>query len=455
VACDEAAKAEAYIHEFQRASFAVFPRVAPGPREFTAQLHSHCFDVVVSVDTMREWTGLQALALLRNHNPDIPFILVSGDAGEDAVAECLSSGGTDCIDQSRPNLLPLAVALAVEERTLREERSRAEEELRRSQALYSALAENPTYGICRLDEHGRLLAANQALAAMLGYGSQGELLAAKVATELISTPAERAQLLDGCRLTGLISGLEVELTRKNGTPITVRLGGRRIHDETAVLEGCELILEDITAQRALEDHLRHLASTDALTGLANYRHLAEVLDREVKRSERTGRTFAVLLFDLDEMKQINDRHGHLAGDLALRRMADTLRLLCRSIDTPARYGGDEFLVILPETGAREARAIGRRICEHVAQDPAPPRVSTSVGVASYPGDGHTIDHLMLTADRALYRMKRRAVRPTRPSALQAIACETSRPSVKQSRATHLTAFEPLGQSTERGRPETR
>jgi CheY-like chemotaxis protein len=97
-------------------------------------------DVVISAVTMREWTGPQALALLREHNPDIPFILLSGDAGEGAVAECLLSGGTDCVDRSRPELLPLAGTRAVEDRTLREERHRPQGELFRSHALYCALS---------------------------------------------------------------------------------------------------------------------------------------------------------------------------------------------------------------------------------------------------------------------------------------------------------------------------
>jgi diguanylate cyclase (GGDEF)-like protein len=172
-----------------------------------------------------------------------------------------------------------------------------------------------------------------------------------------------------------------------------------------VEETCEIIAEDLTEQRASEDQLRHLAATDALTGLPNYRKLAETLESEMRRSDRTGRSFAVLAFDLDGMKQINDTHGHLTGNRALQRLANTLRFACRSVDTPARYGGDEFAIILPETGAREAGLAGRRICECLADDHEEPKLSVSVGVGIYPEDGPTVEALLQTADRALYRMK--------------------------------------------------
>jgi len=170
-------------------------------------------------------------------------------------------------------------------------------------------------------------------------------------------------------------------------------------------DGCEIIAEDVTAQRASEDHLRHLAETDALTGLANYRRLSETLASEIKRSDRTARAFAVLIFDLNGMKRINDSHGHLAGNRALCRLADIFRFSCRSIDTAARYGGDEFAIILPETGAKEADAVGRRICERLALDREEPRLSVSVGIAVYPENGTNIEDLFQSADRALYKMK--------------------------------------------------
>jgi diguanylate cyclase (GGDEF)-like protein len=232
-------------------------------------------------------------------------------------------------------------------------------------------------------------------------------MAANLATDIIRDPVERAQLFEPYRKTGHVDLIEVEWKRRDGTPMKVRLSGRQVGNDEGAPDGCEIIAEDLTAQRAAEDQLRHLAATDALTGLANYRRLSEALESEIKRSDRTKRAFAVLVFDLDGMKQINDRHGHLAGNRALCRLADILRFSCRSIDTAARYGGDEFAIVLPETGANDSGLVGRRICERLANDHEEPLLTVSVGIAVYPEDGTTIETLLQTADRALYTMKRR------------------------------------------------
>jgi len=155
----------------------------------------------------------------------------------------------------------------------------------------------------------------------------------------------------------------------------------------------------------LFDQVRHLAVTDSLTGLGNYRTLVQTLEAEIQRSRRTGRPFALLLLDLDALKSVNDHYGHLVGSGAIRRLAAKMRTSCRTMDTAARYGGDEFAVVLPEADINAASAVGRRICERLAQDGESPRITCSVGAAVFPRDGESIEQLFSVADSALYRMK--------------------------------------------------
>jgi diguanylate cyclase (GGDEF)-like protein len=169
-----------------------------------------------------------------------------------------------------------------------------------------------------------------------------------------------------------------------------------------------LALAAVVAQRTdVEHRLRQLAVSDPLTGLSNHRQLEDALQAEIRRSERTERPFAVVLMDMDGLKQINDRHGHLVGSLALRRVAETLLGSCRGVDTAARFGGDEFLLILPETGQEAAWHVARRVAERVARDGEKPPLSVSVGVAVYPQDGRTRESLFSAADRAMYDTKMR------------------------------------------------
>lgn len=155
-----------------------------------------------------------------------------------------------------------------------------------------------------------------------------------------------------------------------------------------------------------EEALRQLAISDSLTGLANHRLFSDRLSREVGRSVRTERHFAVLLLDVDGLKEINDRYGHLVGSRALVRVAENLRHNCRTFDTPARFGGDEFEVLLPETEESEAQQVAERIVQRLSEEVEEPPVSVSVGLAMYPRDGQTPEALLGVADRGLYQMKR-------------------------------------------------
>jgi diguanylate cyclase (GGDEF)-like protein/PAS domain S-box-containing protein len=393
------------LNELKRMDFAVSSDRVQTAEGFQEQLRTKTYDVIVCEYSMPNWTGLEALEILQQSKQDIPFILATSVLEEKMTEVFLRGGAFDCLDNNRLNRLPLAVALAVEGKKRREEQNHAEKELRHSEAHYRALVENPTYGICHFDVDGHILDVNEALVAMLGYGSKQELMTVNMATEIIRDPTERAQLFDSYRKTGRVDLIEVEWKRKDGTPMKVRLSGQQVGIEVGAPDGCEVIVEDVTALRASEDNLRYLADTDALTGLANYRRFSEILESEIKRSDRTARSFSILLFDLNGMKRINDSHGHLAGNRALCRLADIFRSSCRSLDTAARYGGDEFAIVLPETDAKQASAVGNRICELLSKDLEEPRLSVSVGTAVYPTDGTTIDVLFQSADRALYEMK--------------------------------------------------
>jgi len=155
----------------------------------------------------------------------------------------------------------------------------------------------------------------------------------------------------------------------------------------------------------LFEQVRHLAVSDPLTGLANYRRLLDVLESETERTNRSNRPFSVLLLDLDGLKKINDTYGHLVGSRALCRLADILRIHCRSIDTAARYGGDEFALVLPESEETEAESVAGRIRHVMEMDPEKPLLSASIGISVYRGHGERIEKLLSDADAHLYQEK--------------------------------------------------
>ena len=165
------------------------------------------------------------------------------------------------------------------------------------------------------------------------------------------------------------------------------------------------------AQRRTRDAAIRLSTVDSLTGLFNRTFFFAAIDREIARSARSGRGFCLLMMDLDELKAINDRLGHFHGDRVLRGVGEVIAAGVRQIDTAARYGGDEFVVLLPETDPTGAFVLAEKIrlgvnAMVIDLPGGVPRPSLSIGVVAYPDDGRTADQLIISADGAMYASKR-------------------------------------------------
>ncbi|HVB40094.1 MAG TPA: sigma-70 family RNA polymerase sigma factor [Terriglobales bacterium] len=329
-----------------------------------------------------------------------PIIFLAEPAHAHAAAELArqSRGGDWIAMNDGLAELPDKVRRALDAEHLRRQRDSAREELRQTHAHLRALMGNPTYGIARFDPSGRLLEGNQALAAMFGYATREEMTAAAHAPGGLGFPLVAMSTLG-------VKAVEREWRRKDGSSLPVRCSGLEVSGGTGARGESQVIVEDLTAQRAQVARLRHHATTDALTGLVNYGELLEVLERELQRSQRTGLDLALVLLDLDGLKGINDSYGHLVGNRALSRIAMRLVSCCRSMDTSGRFGGDEFAIIAPKTGAVAAELLALRIRACCQTDVELPRLSVSIGTACHTGGAASIESLLAAADSALYRAK--------------------------------------------------
>jgi diguanylate cyclase (GGDEF)-like protein len=186
-------------------------------------------------------------------------------------------------------------------------------------------------------------------------------------------------------------------------PMTLRghQGRRLLHEVERSAGYAALALDRV--QRVAQ--LQRLAATDDLTMIANRRSFLASLDREIARSVRRGEPVSLVLLDLDHFKQINDVHGHPAGDQALRNVAAALTIASRNLDTPARYGGEEFAVILPDCDAQRSVLIADRLRAAVSAAPAASPLTASAGVATFPTDARDAEELIVAADDALLQAK--------------------------------------------------
>ena len=402
------------LRQLQKEKFQVaHVRVQTGP-DMEAALDRGGWDIVISDHYMPAFDSLSALNMVKAKGLDIPFIVVSGAIGEEAAVELLRAGAADFIKKGNWARLVPAVRRELREARHRRERARARQAEIEAEARYTALFENAVEGIFQSTPEGRFLSANPATARILGYQSPEELTdsVTNIQEEFYVKPHRRDEFLRQLEIKGEVSSFEVEVFRKDRSTIWVSLHSRAAFNPDGSMAHLDSILEDITARKRAEDMLYQNAFYDQLTGLPNRALFTDRLHRTMERiKRRPGLKFSVLFLDLDQFKTINDSLGHQAGDELLLSVAQMLKECVREEDTVARFGGDEFVVLLDElTDFKLALAVTRRILRELQA----PRLiqsrevytSTSVGIvlSSQPFD--TAETVLRCADIAMYQAKR-------------------------------------------------
>lgn len=307
------------------------------------------------------------------------------------------------------------------------ENERITRALRESEARFRSVVNQPLVGICIID-NGRFAFTNAKHDQIFGYSAEelrglGPLdLAAeedkpKVAEQLQTRVSGAANTVDytfrARRKDGADADVEVHSS-------VMELGEKRMF-VSVVLDVSDRMRAERETQ-ALYDLLREQSNRDALTGLFNRRYLDASLERELVVAIRGGHCLSVVMGDIDHFKSVNDRYGHLAGDEVLSAVATQMTKLCRSSDLACRYGGEEFVLVMPGmtvAKARERAELLRAAIEAmpVKHGDAVITVTASFGVASFPECGETKSDLVTAADKALYAAKRGGRNQTRGAAV--------------------------------------
>jgi len=395
-------------------------------------------DLILSDLSMPGRSGLDLLqAVLRDH-PGTDFVLMTANASVASAVEALRMGATDYLEKPvRPEDLILSLERALGRRRLLTENRRLRDELALYQScrLLSSCLEPEDLFAMGLDlslrglglRRGFALYHRTGLPGSDGFHARGFAESEELALRdaLLAKPLDLPAGEPGCQTRGEYHELLHRVGIEAGELLVIPVHGE---EEGGLLclfgEGRPLSSHDLARARVIAEHAalalrnaeryraaRDRAFIDDVTEVYNARYLLEALDREIRRSERYGTELSILFIDLDRFKLVNDTHGHLVGSNTLRQLSRLLEGCVRQVDTVARYGGDEFTILLADTGARLGRSVAERIRQSVERHgfEAGPgrtlRLTCSLGVSTYPAHGRTREALLDAADKAMYRAK--------------------------------------------------
>ncbi|WP_109109338.1 diguanylate cyclase [Azospirillum sp. TSO35-2] len=377
-------------------------------RDARAWLHRNACDVVLLDLSLPDSFGLETVARLHADVPSLPLVVLTGYDDDDFALDILAAGAQDYLVKGQTDgpLMWRAIQHAMA-------RKRLEEQLRLSEERLQGIIGLAQDAILTTDENLNITLFNRAAESLFGYDADsilGRPLSLLIPERFridhethitaFSTSEMQAQVMTNRR--------EVMGLTRDGGEFPAEVSIAKLHHARGLL--FTAVIRDVSERKRVESELRRMATTDPLTGLSNRRRFMELAETEMARLRRYGRPVSVLMLDIDRFKAINDHHGHAAGDQALVRLADVCRSELRDTDHVGRLGGEEFAIILPETGLSSAVEVAERLRQRLALADMPLaggslRMTVSIGVAVCDGEDTSIERALGRADRAMYEAK--------------------------------------------------
>jgi len=393
------------------------------PVKALERLEHEKYDLLITDLKMPGIHGIEVVQRSRALDRDLAVIVVTALLDVTNAIEAMRAGADDYL--LKPfNLteISLAVEKALERRRLYIENREYQETLERRvaeateglQALNRELEKTKDYlenllnssvdTILTVDRSGTITYVNRGMLEMFGY-TPADLVDTPVSALLHGGEEEFQFIRRAVEKGAPLQNYETEIAAKDGRKVPINMSLSLVRDSAGKLISTLAICKDITEQKRLEAELKEMSIKDSLTGLYNQRYFYDKLESEIERARRQGHPLSLVLFDVDQFKPYNDKHGHLEGDRVLRTVGQVVVESTREhVDLGFRYGGDEFTVILPEADEKEAYTIAERIraafeAKHFDD------LTLSVGVMSYQ-QGTSLKSFIRYADAVMYDAKR-------------------------------------------------
>lgn len=295
---------------------------------------------------------------------------------------------------------------------------KTQENLKEAETKYKDIYQNAAQGMYQCTLEGALLQVNPAFARLFGYSETAQLIQDVGNVKyLYKYPEKRMQLIADLEKDRVVINFEIEMQNRDGKAVWALVNARLTNDNTG-LQRIDGILIDNTKKRLAEDQLRksrerfrYLANHDSLTGLFNTRYLYKSLDKLIAESNETRKPFSLVFLDMDNFKHIVDTYGHLNGSQALKEVAETFKKVVTEPSFGVAYGGDEFVLVFPQTNTETALQHVETIRKlmkstvYLTNKDLTVRMAASFGVATYPNDATDSVGLLALADEAMFHVK--------------------------------------------------